>query len=210
LHRAAPAVAAKAAVRMAYTGWVERRLNIRTTSMRMLNSSGHFGDSLHYEACDYPFLNICLNAMQLVPEDVVYEIGCGMGRALCLIAQRQVKKCIGVELSEVLADRARANLQSLRRRKAESEVIVADAAFADYSEGTSFYLFNPFGAATMVAVLERIRSTLDQSPRPIRVMYVNPCQHQVLADCGWLRQTEIIRSKWFRTQASLWVHDPAA
>ena len=190
-------------------GCAERYLRIRTTGSTKDRGSGHHRDSNQYEPLDYPFLLKCLAALDLREDDVVFEIGCGMGRVLSILARRRIRKCIGVELCENLADRARANLATLRGRRAPVEVLTADAAFVDYSEGTVFYIFNSFGPTTWQAVLERIRAGVAQNPRTIRLIYVNPIHQDVLEASGWLRLTRHVGASWCRMRATCWTNEPA-
>jgi precorrin-6B methylase 2 len=198
--------------RLIIDGCVERYFNIRTGGSTSERARGHFRDSNHYEPLDYPFLFKCIRAMELKEDDVVYEIGCGMGRVVCVLARRRVARCVGIELSDELAARARQNVASMRGRKSPVDVHALDATFADYSDGTAFYIFNSFGPTTLAAVLDRIRDTLRQNPRLIRVLYVNPIHEDVLESARWLRRSRQLRSKWFRMQASLWTYeaDPVA
>lgn len=190
---------------------MERYLRIETRSPdRVTRGDGHFHDSNGYEPLDYPLLIKSIEGLQLRSDDIVIEIGCGMGRVLCLLARRPVRKCIGIELSEALAAQSERNVRRVRGRCAPVEVVAADAIFADYDEGTAFFLFNSFGPATLQAVLERIRASVEQRPRPIRIMYVNPMHEDLFESAGWLRCTGRIRSRWLRMQASCWSHEPQA
>jgi hypothetical protein len=99
---------------------VEGYLNIDTTGSAGSSGRGCYADSNQYEPLDYPFLSKCLDALDLHEDDVVFEIGCGMGRALCLFARRRVRKCVGIELDPELAGRARTNLARLRGRRSEA------------------------------------------------------------------------------------------
>ena len=190
-------------------GCVERYLNIRTGGSTSERARGHFKDSNHYEPLDYPFLFKCLGALELKEDDVVYEIGCGMGRVVCVMARRRVARCVGIELSAELAARARQNVASMRGRKSPVDVHALDATFADYSDGTVFYIFNSFGPTTLAAVLERIRDTLRRNPRSMRIIYVNPMHEEVFESSRWLRRARHLRSKWFRMQANLWTYEPS-
>lgn len=64
-------------------------------------------------------------------------------------------------------------------RTSAIEVQVGDAADIDYSEGTVFWMFNPFGKTTLQCVLERMEQSLRVSPRPIQIVYVRP-EHEHL------------------------------
>ena len=196
--------AAKQAIRAAINNVVERYLCIDTTDLAGAKTNGQHGDSIAYEPLDYPFLLRTLNAMDLQETDIVYEIGCGMGRVLCLLARRRIRRGVGIELSAELAERARANVTAVRAPKSPVHVVTGDAAMADYDDGNVFFMFHPFGPSTMRATLDRIRVSIDRRPRTVRIMYVNPFHEDVLEASGWLVCRERLRSRWFNTFASYW------
>ncbi|HSR13262.1 MAG TPA: hypothetical protein VLS90_17575 [Thermodesulfobacteriota bacterium] len=68
----------------------------------------------------------------------------------------------------------------MRGKKTEVEVRNEDAARSDLSEGTFFYMFNPFGEETMREVLSRI-SRSPNRPRS-RIIYVNPKHKSVFGE----------------------------
>jgi hypothetical protein len=179
------------ALRRLRTLLIERYLNIRTEGPEgdAVWLPSRYSDAVDYMPIDYALLREQIKPLELTRDDVAVDIGCGMGRTLCVLARRNVRKCIGIELDPVLAECACANARRLRGRKAPIEVRVGDAAMADYSEGTVFWLYNPFGARTLQAVLERIHRTLEGAPRTIRIAYVYPVHEEVLASCGWLACT---------------------
>ncbi len=203
-HRGLKATA-RQTVRWAINGVVERYLRIDTTDLAGAKATGQHGDSIAYEPLDYPFLLRTLNALDLRETDVVYEIGCGMGRVLCLLARRRIRRCVGIEMSAELAERARANVAAVRGQTSPVHVVTGDAATADYDEGNVFFMFHPFGSATMRATLDRIRTSIDRRPRAVRIMYVNSFHEDVLEASGWLTCRERLRPRWFNTFASYWV-----
>lgn len=192
-------------VRRAIDATVETYLRIDTTGNTTERGGGIHGDSNHYEPLDYPLLRRCVKALELRTEDVVYEIGCGMGRPLAMFARRPIAKCVGVELSQLLANRAKENMRTLRGIRAGTvEVTASDAVLVDYSDGTAFYIFNSFGPTTLAAVLERIRAGTIDRPRRVRIIYVNPLHEDVFESSGWLRRTKRVKSRLFRMQGSVW------
>ena len=127
-----------------------------------------------------------LRILKPEPQDVFCDIGCGMGRILCVAARTPVKKCLGVELLEPLCQIAQQNGTRLRGRKASIQIVCRDAATADLSEGTIYFLFNPFGPETLRDTLENIRGSLSRNPRAIRIAYYNSQHASVLEALGWL------------------------
>lgn len=164
----------------------EARLNVHT--------SGMYLDPANPDSCcsklTYRSTRAVLDAMRLRPRDVFFDIGCGKGRVLCCAAQVPLRRVVGIEMNPEAAAAARANSARMRGRRAPVQVIEGDARKADYTDGTAFYLFNPFGADVLRAVLERIRATLDYNPRSVRFAYTYPRHEFVLEGCGWLQLTD--------------------
>jgi SAM-dependent methyltransferase len=148
-------------------------------------------DSFWYESKSYYLNFLYLRSVGLNANDVVYDIGCGAGRLLFVAALHGVKRCVGVELSKGLSERARINASKLRLPHPPIQIIQGDASKEDYSDGTVFLFCNPFGTATLHAVLERIRAGLKTNPRKIRLMYIHPeSDHLALfAKCDWMKKT---------------------
>jgi cyclopropane fatty-acyl-phospholipid synthase-like methyltransferase len=188
------------------TRYHESKLGIETTFEDALvkPSASEFNDHRHYEAMEYPCIHTFLRALRVGPADVVYDIGCGKGRVLCVAAKAGVKKCVGIELCHDLAEQARRNAQTMHGPKAPIEIQTADAALADYSEGTVYCLFNSFGAPTMKRMLERIRQSLETDPRHIRIGYACPDFAEVLEGTRWLRKYGEVKFLTKRWSIQLW------
>ena len=174
---------------------IDRRLNIHTARpldrCPSVELSTSFGDADEYQVVDYLLLRRYMEPVRAGPDDVLIDIGCGMGRVLCVFARTRLRKCIGIEFGEELASIAKRNALSLRGRRAPIEIRVGDAAKADYSEGTIFWIYNPFGERTMHAVLSRLGQSLSTSPRRIQIVYVNPVCEAVFRQFSWLTCTRV-------------------
>lgn len=151
-----------------------------------VSNDARHGDNWRYSTISYRNVRRILNVVNPGPEDVFYDIGCGMGRILCVAAQRPMRRCVGVELLEPLCQIARQNAANLRARKAPIQIIRGDAAAADLSEGTIYFMFNPFGPDTLRDTLENIRCSLAQKPRTVKVVYYHAKYQSVLERQGWL------------------------
>jgi len=64
--------------------------------------------------------------------------------------------------------------------------IQGDAAEQHYDGATLILLFNPFGETTMRKTMQSIEASLRRTPRPLRVLYVNPKYDKVLDEQPWL------------------------
>lgn len=162
-----------------------------------------YPDMVHYRSIHHRNIRWSLDRLDLGPDDVFVDLGCGMGRVLCMAARRSVRRVIGIELLASLCHVAQENVERVRGRRSPVEVICADACTVDLSMGTAFYLFNPFGAETMRDVLANLRRSLEARPRPIRICYVNPVQDQVFEACSWLARSGTFLT-WGGTRVTFW------
>ena len=151
-------------------------------------------DNFRYSTVGYHHVRKILRELSLGPDDVFCDVGCGMGRVLCLAARYPVRKCVGVELTDRLCTIARRNATSLRGRRAPVEIIGGDAPRADLSEGTVYFLFNPFGPETLQDTLENIRVSLGANPRSIRIVYYHAKYRAAVDNLPWLAPLQEFRS----------------
>jgi len=151
-----------------------------------VSNTARYTDNFHYATIGYLNVQKVLRVVKPGPQDVFCDIGSGMGRILCVVAREPVRKCVGVELLEPLCQIARRNAISLRGRKAPIQIVCGDATTVDLSEGTIYFMFNPFGGETLRDTLENIRCSLSQKPRAIRIAYYNSKYQSVLEALRWL------------------------
>jgi ubiquinone/menaquinone biosynthesis C-methylase UbiE len=189
----------------AYDSLCDRFLGIRTADeFYPVDSSGH-RDAQKCAALAYGAAAKFIKFLDLQTSDVVYDLGCGTGRVACLFARHSIAKCIGVELDPRAADIAKKNAIQLRGRRSEIAIIQADAASLDYGDGSVFWLYNPFGAATLAETLARIRHGARIAQRPVRFCYVTPENEQVFSSQDWLFRYQTIRSPIYPSCiASFW------
>ena len=145
-------------------------------------------DKEAYGCCDYYWIRKCRNILNPNQTDIFYDLGSGMGRVVSIFAQKKLKQCVGIELSEGLCDIARSNAERLRRRKAPIEIRCEDVTQSDLSDGTIFFLVNPFGADTLKDVLRNVERSLIDNSRHVKIAYYNPVQAEVFESCKWLRK----------------------
>jgi len=166
----------------------EYKLGIRTRGISNVESASH--EQIHYASISYRSMEIILNHLQLGPSDTFVDLGSGKGRMLCCAAIRKLRKVIGVECVGPLAEVATKNADQLRGKQSPIEVLSVEAQKYDYSIGTAFYMFHPFGPKTMREVLAQLKRGLQRNPRDIRIAYVNPEHNAVLRECSWLEEYE--------------------
>jgi hypothetical protein len=144
---------------------------------RVIGENGAF--AVHYEAVRPLFFRKALAYFDLRFEDFTFiDFGSGMGRALLMASEYPFKRIMGVEFSPDLHQIAEDNI---RRYKSESQKccdirsICTDAAqFVIPPDMSMFYFFNPFSAEVMEKVLFNIHRSLQEFPRELYFIYLNP------------------------------------
>lgn len=199
----------KGVVQRAYCGvahLADRLLNIRTEDDSMVELApaapliietapgAVHTDNYRNQAAAYWTIRRTFRQLRLRSDDVFVDIGCGLGRVICVAARQPLRRVVGIELMEHYAEQARVNVSRLRGRRAPVEVICDDAATADLGNGTVYYLFNPFGAETLRDFLANLRESIRRNPRPVRLCYGSPRHEEVLAECGFLELYDEFRT----------------
>lgn len=123
-----------------------------------------------------------IERLRLSANDVLIDLGSGLGHVPLLVGACTPARCIGVELEPAYLAGARASAEALNLRRVD--FVHADARVADLSQATVFYLYTPFNGAVLDRVLERIR--IEAGRRELRVCSLGPCSER-LAALPWLR-----------------------
>ncbi|MCP4093230.1 MAG: class I SAM-dependent methyltransferase [Planctomycetes bacterium] len=143
-------------------------------------------DGMLYEATPYLLLYEILRHLDLGPKDVFVDLGCGKGRATCMASRSAVGRVVGVEQDENFLQIARENLEKVPKRQAPVEFFNGLAQQFDFDDTTVVFLFNPFGARTLLEVVDLLQQSLQRNPRKLRIVYVNPVHEMVLLGTEWL------------------------
>lgn len=143
------------------------------TGESLLTSSRH-GDQHAYSSPDYIDLWRIASRLGLRRSDVVFDLGCGLGRFVCVCALYRVRRVVAIEIDPGLAAACRENAARLARRASPVEVRVEDAAETSVAGGTVFFLFNPFGVLTLKSVLSNIAAARPMNGASRRLLYLNP------------------------------------
>jgi precorrin-6B methylase 2 len=162
----------------------ESYLGITTTGIVNIEQP----DAVYYAAMNYPCIRKALSNLNLSTTDVFVDIGVGKGRAICLAARYPMSRALGIEISRELCAIATSNVARLRGRRTPVIISNRSAIDADYTEATVIWMFNPFGALTMDAVLTKLHD--DRKGKPLRIAYCSPTQEAVFAKHAWLQLVE--------------------
>jgi SAM-dependent methyltransferase len=145
-------------------------------------------ERVSYTASPWWILRWLLPEADVGASDVFVEFGCGKGRVVLDAARRyRFRRVIGVELSPDLSAVARRVVASENGnlRCHDVRIETADAtAFEIPDDMTYAYFYNPFNGAIFEQVCENIAASLRRSPRFLRVIYLNPVEHDALMATG--------------------------
>lgn len=178
---------------------VERGRRLRTSQRVSLSALGlAHPERVDYQPSGWLSLRSALRPADVSPSDVFADIGCGKGRIVYQAARRYpFGKVIGIELSPDLCKVAEANVNAHRERLRcpNVEIATADALEWPIPDDLSFaYMFSPFTGETFRAFIDRLIASHDRAPRRLRLLYVNPEEHEALMATGRFRELPLPRT----------------
>lgn len=115
-------------------------------------------------------------------QDVLIDLGSGLGHVPMLASVCTGARAVGVEWQSSHVEAARCAARVLRLERVE--FLAQDARAADLSVGTVFFLYTPFVGSILRQVLAALRA--EGTRRPIRVCTFGPCT-RIVAGEAWLR-----------------------
>ena len=120
------------------------------------------------------------------------DLGSGKGRVLLMAADYPFQKIMGVEFMPELHCAAIKNVASYshdRQRCRNIEAVCLDARDFQFPSGPLVvYLFNPFSEPTFAEVLENLRRSIEQAPRPVYIAYRFTEFEELLEKAEWLEK----------------------
>ncbi len=141
----------------------------------------------HYEPTPVTEANALLDASPLAPADATFvDVGAGMGRVLLLAARRPFRTVAGIDISPALVEIARENLVTVRdplRVARDVRITCADAASYAFPRGNLVvYMYNPFRAPVMEAMLANLRAGAARGE--VVLLYHTPVERSVVDATG--------------------------
>jgi len=133
-------------------------------------------------------LKLILSAAEGQTANHFLDIGCGKGRALCVAAHYGYKKLTGIDLSKELCDAAKENLVLTRQKipGINFTIINNDAFYFEIPDDVDcIFFFNPFDETIMSGVVENILESLQNHPRKMNIIYVNPLHKEYFIQAGF-------------------------
>jgi 16S rRNA G966 N2-methylase RsmD len=177
----------------------EKTYGINTTGADNLKSLEKKGIDISsatiYMPVSYDVLKQFFDEVKLEKFNHLLDIGCGKGRAMCVAASNGIKKISGVELSKDLFIAAKENIAITKQNHTSTtfEIYNNDAFYFEIEDDVDcIFMFNPFDETIMSAVMENIETSLENNPRKMTIIYINPMEKHVLLEWDY---KEIFHSK---------------
>lgn len=130
-------------------------------------------------------------------QDVLVDLGSGLGQVPLLAAICTGARCIGIEWEAAFVRCASQCARALGVERAS--FVQGDVRVADLCGGTVFYLYTPFKGRMLREVLDRLEA--EAGKRPIRICTLGPCTASVAQE-SWLHgegEWELHRPAVFRS-----------
>lgn len=140
-----------------------------------------------------------IRRLDLREHDVVADLGAGKGLAVLLSAEHPVRRVVGVEIVPELADIARGNVRRNRHRlqAREVQIVTSDVlAWPVPDDLTVVYLYSPFFGEVFAQVLDLLLESVRRRPRPLRLVYAYPREHERLLTTGRAQLLDVASGMW--------------
>ncbi len=167
----------------------EKKYGVKTTGADELQNLQRMGiDISHatiYMPASYDVLENVFTKYKPATFNHFVDIGCGKGRVLSVAASLGAKKVTGIDLSKKFCEEAKKNLALIQKNKTalNYKVYNNDAFYFDIdADADCIFLFNPFDDTIMSGVIENIEISLEQHPRKIIIIYVNPLEKHLFTE----------------------------
>ena len=144
----------------------------------------HYGnEQFVYAGTPYNYIRDTLRCLNPQPADVVYDLGSGYGRFPLYGALTSPAQFVGVE---IIPGRSRiAQAAKDRYSIGNARFVEGNVLDTDISDGTMFYLYQPFAPQTYQKVRETLYSISQR--RKITVAFIS--DDDITPQFPWLRQT---------------------
>jgi SAM-dependent methyltransferase len=171
---------------------IDGRRGIETSDPANLGDFGLNGDGrVRYEPSSWLTLRRALPVRDVASTDVFVDLGCGKGRVVIDAARRYpFSRIVGIDIAPELIAVAANNVQASRGRLRcqDIELDAADAVEWELPDDvTILFLYNPLRGAAFRDFASNLATSLDRHPRPFRLIYNTPVEHERLMATGRFR-----------------------
>ena len=152
-----------------------------------------------YEGSHWVGVRRALKRLAVTRDDVFTDFGSGKGPAV-LVAARSPSRARSESRSPTTSPARRGATSSARgcgRGPGSVEFVTADVLEYEIPDDLSVvYLYNPFTGLLFARFIERLLRSLERRPRPLRLVYNYPFEHDYLIASGRFRPIDLSYSYW--------------
>jgi SAM-dependent methyltransferase len=179
----------------------EKKYGIRTTGTDHLQKLEKNGIDISHATMYMPVSYWMLEQVfkQFTGGNHFIDLGCGKGRALCVAAHSGFAKITGIDFSKELCQAAEENILATSQKipGLSYQIINNDAFYFDIpKDADCLFLFNPFDEVILSGVIENILLSLEDFPRDISVIYINPMHLELFMENGFKQVHHFQRMKY--------------
>ena len=135
------------------------------------------GDLIGYVASGVGAIVRAALEVPVLPDDVVLDLGAGLGKVTMLLELLTGARARGIELQPALAAQARASAAGLGLA---ATCETADARVAALDGATVAFLYLPFTGPALDAVMARLRAAAERSPLVVCALGLDLARHSWL------------------------------
>lgn len=150
-------------------------------SSEIVYNNRYNDDYFRYEPTSYSGLVLAFDELENVMDshDRLVDFGCGKGRVLFYVHQRFGCEVCGIEVDEELYENALNNREffNTKFRGASDKIEIICGRAEDYEirpEDNFFFFFNPFEINIFEVVMKKIKQSVDEHPRKVRIIMYYP------------------------------------
>jgi hypothetical protein len=169
--------------------WREAKLN----ELAIDSPNVKFG--IHYTTPPVALVTEAFSKLKIRHEDFTFiDMGSGKGMAMLLASSYPFVKIVGVEFSGKLIEIAKSNVGKYSdpgQKCKNFEFVHVDATEYPIPAVPLVIEFsNPFIKDVMRTVVDRLETSLRDSPREVWILYINPVEHQMFDESRLLTRYE--------------------
>ena len=171
-------------------------------SLEDLGIGSEGGERGSYQRSHGLALRVGLRNHRFSPDDVFMDIGSGKGRVVLQAAEYPFKRVRGIELSPELNEVAERNVERNRARFncQEIKLAVGDVLQLEFPDDvTVVYLYNTVRGDLLRRLVNKIIASVERNPRPLRIIYNNPVEHETLVRTNRIRPVRVWPPPWVYT-----------
>ncbi|OQA03880.1 MAG: hypothetical protein BWY68_00610 [bacterium ADurb.Bin400] len=151
---------------------------------------GQYGSEQYiYEGTPYDYIRYFLHILAPEQTDIIYDLGSGYGRVVLYGALTTTARYKGIELIPERVERCNTIKNKISIENAD--FIRSNVLDHDYSDGTIFFLFNPFATQTLYEVGQRLEEIANS--HYIRIVSWGGPSNEFLSTQPWLRENHYAR-----------------